>query len=189
MAYLERMLYGSKSDKLRVHEQDNNSGLFDDYFKEVHDEKIAQAEKVAKEIEQVAEKRRQNSKKTPNRPKTYLYQGLEERITTIYPEGVNMEEVDIIGKDVTRILHRQAEVFWVEVIERPICRHKSEKTALRPVIYQAPAPKNIIGGGHVGAELLSQIVIDKYQYHLPEYRQIKKFADLGVNISLSTLND
>ena len=51
VAYLERMLYGSKSDKLRVHEQDNNPGLFDDYFKEVHDEKIAQAEKVAKEIE------------------------------------------------------------------------------------------------------------------------------------------
>ena len=108
-----------------------------------------------------------------------MYQGLEERITTVYPEGVNMEEVDIIGKDVTRILHRQAEVFWVDVIERPICRLKSEKTALRPIIYQAPAPKNIIGGGHVDSELLSQIVIDKYQYHLPEYRQIKKFADLG----------
>ena len=31
-----------------------------------------------------------------------------------------------------------------------------------------------IGGNHVGADLLPQIVIDKYRYHLPEYRQVKQ---------------
>lgn len=35
------------------------------------------------------------------------YVGLEERTTTLMPEGINAEECDIIGKDITRILHRE----------------------------------------------------------------------------------
>ena len=34
----------------------------------------------------------------------------------------------------------------------------------------------------------AQIVIDKYRYHLPEYRQVKQYADLGLKLPTSTLN-
>ena len=37
--------------------------------------------------------------------------------------------------------------------------------------------------------MLAQIIIDKYRYHLPEYRQVKQYADLGVKLSTSTVND
>ena len=37
--------------------------------------------------------------------------------------------------------------------------------------------------------MLAQIVIDKYRYHLPEYRQVKQYADLGVKLPTSTIND
>lgn len=32
-------------------------------------------------------------------------------------------------------------------------------------------------------------IIDKYRYHLPEYRQVKQYADLGVRLPASPLND
>lgn len=52
-----------------------------------------------------------------------------------------------------------------------------------------PPPSAVIGGNHVGADFLAQIIIDKYRYHLPEYRQIKQYADLGVKLASSTIND
>ncbi len=36
--------------------------------------------------------------------------------------------------------------------------------------------------------MLAQIVIDKYRYHLPEYRQARQYADLGLKLPTSSLN-
>ena len=36
--------------------------------------------------------------------------------------------------------------------------------------------------------MLAQIVFDKYRYHLPEYRQARQYADLGLKLPTSTLN-
>ena len=56
------------------------------------------------------------------------------------PEGVDADQYDIIGKDVTRILHREPAKVWVEVIERPILRAKSEQC--RPKIGAKPLPQD-----------------------------------------------
>ena len=190
IAYLERMLYGSKSDRIKKEAvADGQPGLFDDFFKEAIDEKTAEIEKVAKEIEATAEKRRKAASKKTERPAKYQYAGLEERTTLLMPEGVDADMCDVIGKDVTRILHREPAKVWVEVIERPILRLKADKQLPNPRIYQAKAPSAVIGGNHIGSDMLAQIVIDKYRYHLPEYRQVKQYADLGVKLPTSTIND
>lgn len=189
IAYLERMLYGVKADRLASKVPDNQPGLFDELFNEAMDEKASQIEAAAREIEKESQKRRSAAKKKADRPSKYHYHGLEEKTTVMMPEGVDPETCDIIGRDLTRILHRQPAKVWVEVIERPILRVKADKALPDPRIYQAPAPVAVIGGNHVGADLLAQIVIDKYRYHLPEYRQVKQYADLGVKLPASTIND
>ena len=114
IAYLERMLYGSKADKLlSKKEVDNQPGLFDEFFKEEMNEKTAQIEKTAQEIEAETKKRRERSRKEPSRPSQYRYTGLEERRTVIMPDGLDESECDIIGADVTRILHREPAKVWV----------------------------------------------------------------------------
>lgn len=189
IAYLERMLYGSKRDKISSKVPEGQLCLFDEEFKEAMDEKMNEITDMVKTIEDEAQKRREASKKKSHRPQSYQYAGLEERTTILMPEGVDESQCDVIGKDIARILHRQSAKVWVEVIERPILRLKSDKELPSPRIYQAPAPRAIIGGNHIGADMLAQIVIDKYRYHLPEYRQIKQYADLGVKIPTSTLNN
>ena len=67
-------------------------------------------------------------------------------------------------------------------------RIKADKDSPNPRIYQVKAPHAVIGGNHVGADMLAQIVIDKYRYHLPEYRQARQYADLGLKLPTSTLN-
>lgn len=189
IAYLERMLYGSKSDRLVSKVPADQPGLFDELFDQAMDEKAREVEKMAVQIKAEAEKRRASARKAPSRPTQYRYSGLEERVTTLMPQGVDADQYDIIGKDVTRILHREPAKVWVEVIERPILRDKADKDVPSPRIYQAPAPSAVIGGNHVGADMLAQIVIDKYRYHLPEYRQVRQYADLGVRLPASTIND
>ena len=189
IAFLERRLFGAKSDRLTYVNPEDQPGLFDEMFKEAMDEKASQIDKMADDIEKESQKRRKSAKKKSSRPAKYRYTGLEERTTTIVPENVNIEEYDIIGKDVSRILHYEKSKVWVEIIERPIFRLKEDKNVPAPQICQAKAPEAVIGGNHVGADMLAQIVIDKYRYHLPEYRQVKRYADLGIKLPTSTIND
>ena len=189
IAFLERRLFGAKSDRLTYVNPEDQPGLFDEMFKEAMDEKASQIEKMADDIEKESQKRRKSAKKKPCRPAKYRYTGLEERTTTMMPGNINIEEYDIIGKDVSRILHYEKSKVWVEIIERPIFRLKEDKNVPAPQICQAKAPEAVIGGNHVGADMLAQIVIDKYRYHLPEYRQVKRYADLGIKLPTSTIND
>lgn len=184
IAYLERMLFGAKSDKIVMPPSDDSSGLFDDWFKDAMDEKAEKIRKTKEAIEREAQKYRSQSNKKANRPSKYQYYGLEERVKVVMPEGVDVTKCDIIGKDVKRVLHYEAAKLWVEVIERPKLRLKEEKNALNPKIFQAGSSP-VISGGHVAADMLAQIVINKYRYHLPEYRQIKQFAEMGAKLPAS----
>lgn len=188
IAYLERMLFGAKSDKIVMPPSDDSSGLFDDWFKDAMDEKAEKIRKTKEAIEREAQKYRSQSNKKANRPSKYQYYGLEEHVKVVMPEGVDVTKCDIIGKDVKRVLHYEAAKLWVEVIERPKLRLKEEKNALNPKIFQAGSSP-VISGGHVAADMLAQIVINKYRYHLPEYRQIKQFAEMGAKLPASTVND
>ena len=105
LEYILRQLYGPKSDKRKNPEPDNQPGLFDEFFNVAMDEKYALIDQAAKEIEEDASKRRKKSKKKAARPEKYTYFGLEERTTTILPEGIDLDQCEVIGKDISRILH------------------------------------------------------------------------------------
>ena len=186
--YLERMLFGSKRDKAPKAADPREPTFFDELFDKALEEKEREIAKTREEIQREARARRSCKPQKPKRPAEYLYSGLEERWHTEMPTGGNPDDYDIIGRDVTRTLHREPAKFWVECTERPILRRKGEKDVPRPEIIQAPAPVPVIGGNHVGADLLAQMVVDKYCHHLPEYRQVKMIGQMGVRLPVSTVN-
>ncbi len=186
---LERMLFGSRKDRAAKCVPDDQPGLFDDYFNAAMDEKAGQIQQAVEEIEKEAEARRKAAKRKPSRPAVYSCYGLEERVTTKMPEGIDPDDYDIIGEDVVRILHREPAKVWIEKIVGYILRHKADKDQPSPRILRAPLPEAVIGGNHVGADMLAQMIIDKYRYHLPEYRQARQYADMGVKLPTSTIND
>ena len=119
IAYLERLLFGVKSDRLRNTASANEPGLFDEWLKEAMDEKASKTAKAKAEIEKEAEARRSKPRKKAGRPSKYQNHGLEERVTVIMPEGVEAASGDIIGKDVRRVLRYEAARVWAEVGETP----------------------------------------------------------------------
>lgn len=87
-----------------------------------------------------------------------------------------------IGEDVAEKLDYVPGVFTVE-------RHVRGKWACAKceTITQAPVPAQVIDKGIPTAGLLAQVLVAKYQDHLPLYRQEAIFGRAGLHIPRSTL--
>lgn len=94
-----------------------------------------------------------------------------------------------IGYKETRILHLESPRLYVEVLRRPVVRLKRERGAERERVLVAAPPAAIVPGNHVAADLLAGVAVDKYVHHLPEYRQVKRLAELGLRLPASTQGD
>ena len=188
---LQRRAFGG-SLKDRAVKYDGPS-LFDEFDEQAQLAAAEELKKAADEVDAAAAKRREEAKAQSSgrgkRPEKYNIYGLPTHTTTVYPEGINLDDYDIIGQDETNVLHLVPQRLYVERTVYPILRRKSDKGALSPEIVQAPRPRSIIGGGHVGADLLATLVDNKFNHHLPEYRQVKMFAELGLKLPTSTVND
>ena len=154
------------------------------------EEETAEMTSLAEDIRQKAEQRGKAVKrKSVTEKRSYkLPAYLERRETIIEPEGVESDKLIKIGEDVRERLMLEPSKFWVERVVRPIYKEKQEAEAVSTRIHQATLPEVILPGCLAGETVLSQIIIDKFLYHLPEYRQAKRFKELGVNIGTSSVN-
>jgi len=90
-----------------------------------------------------------------------------------------------IGVDTTEQLeYKPAEVFVVEHQ-----RVKYACTCCEGQVATAAKPAQPLERGLPGPGLLAQIIVDKYQDHLPLHRTEQRFARLGVNLPRSTMCD
>ncbi len=79
----------------------------------------------------------------------------------------------------------KADIFWRRTVRKKFV-HKAEKT--RPPVI-VPAPLSSIPGTLLAPALAAQIITDKYQDHLPHYRQSQRFRRRhDIDIGRQTLN-
>ena len=79
----------------------------------------------------------------------------------------------------------KAEIFWRRIIRKKYV-HKADK-ARPPIVLPAPLPS--IPGTLCAPALAAQIITDKYQDHLPHYRQSQRFRRRhDIDIGRQTLN-
>ena len=110
----------------------------------------------------------------------------------IYPEGVNAEEYTEMEPEITETLAiRPAQMYVKRIIRHKFVLKSSlqiknpEKQAFLIAVLP-PAP---IYKGMASCSILADILIEKFFYHMPFYRVIQKYKELGVNISSSTIGD
>mgnify|MGYP006873044085 CR=1 FL=1 len=144
IAWLEQRLFGSKKDRSAPYD---GPTLFDEYFKLAEKERVEAIKQASAEVEAHAAKRRAAAKKPAKnrRPEKYQYSGLREQTTVKYPEGINLDEYDVIGKDTTRLLHYQKAELWVECIEHPCCARNPRETPSMPESCRLPRPRRSSG--------------------------------------------
>ena len=189
--YLERQLFGRRSEKKLPNYCESQLSLFD-AKQGMPDLKMETPEltSLVEDIKQKAEIRRKTKKKlSVSQKRSYkIPADIERRETILNPENVDTSDLIKIGEDVTERLMLDQAKFWVERTVRPVYKVKQEKDTLTTTILQAPLKPTILPGSMVGESVISQIIIDKFLYHIPENRQGKRFNSLGMDITTSRMN-
>ena len=177
IAQLKRMLFGSKRERFESNTHPDQLTLpFD-----IEDAKIECA--IAIDKQQVSYERNKTSKPHPGREVLPSHLPVVE---IVLEPSEDVSEMTFIGNEITEELEYTPAKLYVNRYVRPKYISKEDETgAQKQVIAELdrPMPKCI-----AGPNLLSNIVVDKYVYHLPIYRQLQRFIQDGVHIKSSTID-
>lgn len=193
LIWLRRQIFGKKSEKhLPTMPDLLIPGLFDELLSE--EEKVAieiETQKLNSEIEESITVDKHVRKKRVNN-RTLDISKLEVVENTITPDDVNLDDYIIIGSEITDKLVYVPAKIYVERTIRPryvLKSHLQIKELEREVFVIGHLPESIIPKSIASSSILTEIVMMKYLYHLPFYRVINKFKELGLTVSESTIGD
>lgn len=108
-----------------------------------------------------------------------------------FSDYVPVDEVVILPEEVRNLPEDSYQVISEKVTERlayiPI-QYRVKRTVRKTVklkeqIFTAPAPEAVIEKSFADASFLAGLITDKFQYHLPLYRQHQRMLRAGVNVS------
>lgn len=110
-----------------------------------------------------------------------------------FDESVPVEEIrlphppidehhEIVSEKTTLRLAQKPASYVVLKYVRPVVKRKADGVLTCP-----PAPPSVLGKSVADVSLLACMVIDKFLYHLPLYRQHQRMAAAGVHLARSTL--
>ena len=97
-------------------------------------------------------------------------------------EGPGAEGYEVIDHKITRRLAQRPGSYVVLEYRRPVIRAKASAT-----LMEVPAPSAIFEGSLADVSFLAGLLVDKFVYHLPLYRQHPRLVDAGITLSRSTL--
>jgi len=98
--------------------------------------------------------------------------------------GLKAEEYEVIDEKVTYRLAQKPSSYVVLKFIRKVVKIKSTKK-----IICAPAPCSVIEKSVADVSFLSGLLIDKFLYHLPLYRQHQRLEANGIYINRATLTN
>ncbi len=98
----------------------------------------------------------------------------------LLPEGFDAT-AEIISTKITMRLAQRPSSFVVLKYIRPVIKTKDGS------LVCAPAPAGVLGKSIADVSLLASMLIDKFKYHLPLYRQHQRMESSGIHLARSTL--
>ena len=173
---LQRMQFGRRSEKL---DPDQLALAFEDIEQAIAATEAADDKKDSVGARARAEKRRASRGALPvHLPRVHV---------TIAPEDTDCPccraPMHVIGEDTSQRLDVIPAQFRVIVTHRPkyACR------ACEQAVVQAPAPERLIKGGLPTEAMVASVLVGKYAWHLPLYRQAQMLAAQGLDLKRSIL--
>jgi transposase len=106
---------------------------------------------------------------------------------TIAPDDTNCpccrEPMHVIGEEISKRLDVVPAQFRVIVTHRPkyACR------ACEQAVVQEPAPERLIKGGLPTEAMVAHVLVTKYAWHIPLYRQAQMLLAQGIDIKRAVL--
>ena len=96
--------------------------------------------------------------------------------------GLSAAEYEVVGEEVTYRLAQKPGTYVVLKYVRQVIKRKDTETLCCP-----PAPPTVLEKSRADVSLLAGLLLDKFRYHLPLYRQHQRLAHAGITLSRGTL--
>ena len=174
LSQLKRLIYGSKRERFISGAEDAQMRLPFDV------EAPSQEENTETTIEEVSSHQRRKRKNHPGRLTLPDHLPVEEII--IEPEE-DVTGLKCIGHEVTDELEYQQAILKIKRYKRPKYAREENEGIICGILPSRPIDKGIAGPGP-----LSHILVSKYVYHLPFYRQSQRFkTEHQIDIPRSTM--
>ena len=97
-------------------------------------------------------------------------------------QGLQPGEYEVIGEKVSHRLAQRPGSFVVLKYVRPVIKRLDTQT-----LHCAPAPVGVFQGSRADVSFVVGLVVDKFRYHLPLYRQHQRLIDAGFTLSRTWL--
>jgi transposase len=92
--------------------------------------------------------------------------------------GLTEDQFEVIGEKVSYRLAQRPGSFVVLKYLRPVTKRRDTQAISCP-----PAPVSVIAGSRADVSFAVGLLVDKFAYHLPLYRQHQRLADNGITVS------
>ena len=107
------------------------------------------------------------------------------KVITYTPPELQGEEADqyeVIGTHSTYRIAQRPASYLILQYDRPVIKRKDSGQPL-----PSPAPANVLERSVTDVSFLVGLLLDKFQYHLPLYRQHQRLEQAGITLSRATL--
>ncbi len=179
LAWLKRQLFGPKSERRLLEIPPEQMSLGE--ILESENDKAPVAE------QEVAAHTRRKAQNRPSEAETELFFDENvpmERIVLPNPEieGLSEDQYEIIDERHSHRLAQRPGSYVILDYVRPVIKRKSDQT-----LHCPPAPQGVFEGSRADVSFVAGLLIDKFAYHLPLYRQHQRLGDAGIRVERSWL--
>lgn len=93
-------------------------------------------------------------------------------------QGLSSDEFEVIGEKTTLRLAQRPGSYVVLKYVRPLIKRRDTQT-----LHCPPAPVGVIEGSRADVSFVAGVIVDKFCWHLPLYRQHQRLTDAGFTLS------
>jgi transposase len=174
IAWFERQIFGEKSERRIIEPPPEQMAL---------GEGLGQAAPAVEPTQPVAAHQRRRPAKTEGTEPALFFDPERVPVQTIHvpnPEIADLapEAYEVIGEKVTHRLAQRPGSYVVLKYVRQVVKVKETAALSCP-----PAPAGVLEGGRADVSFLAGLIVDKFLYHLPLYRQHQRLVAAGVDVS------
>jgi transposase len=182
LTWLKRQVFGNKSEKLRYLDNPNQVEL---------DMNAGAKVEPVTEVEQIKPYKRRKKKPKAGTPADsgirFDEKDVEVKVIEVpcpELEGPNADEYEVIGNQVDyRLAQRQSPYVMLKYI-RKVVKHRQTQQ-----VSTAPAAAGVFTRNQFDVSYIVGLLIDKFLYHQPLYRQHQRLTRNGIELSRATLTN
>ena len=180
--WFKRQLFGSKSEKRLEIDNAHQADLLVDLGVDPPPVDKIPTEKISYE-----RRKKQRDANTVNDTGLRFDDSVPvETIEVSNPElqGIPTDQLEEIGEKLTYRLAQRPGSYVVLKYVRKVLKRRDTQT-----IHTAPVPINVLEKSVADVSFLAGMLVDKFLYHLPLYRQHQRLQQSGIRLSRSTLTN